>query len=100
MDDGSSVWVGRGKNKHNSVRVSFATYSFMSHELNILCDKLRGYGFHPAIDYSVSKNHGHGFSIRLSQTDSYKFMIMIYPIISKINCMRYKIKVPGDLRLD
>jgi hypothetical protein len=91
MDDGSSVWVGR---KKNYVRISFATYSFDKYEVELLSKLLANFCLHSKVYHSKRKNHGKGFSIVISQSDSNKFMNLVSPTVQNIPCMQYKIKRP------
>ncbi|KKL98946.1 hypothetical protein LCGC14_1819360 [marine sediment metagenome] len=96
MDDGSSVWVGVRK---NYVRISFATYSFSHKEVELLCGKLHHFGLKASIDLSTSSRHGTGLSVRISQSDSLRFMRMVNPTVQLVSCMAYKLKYP-DYRRD
>jgi hypothetical protein len=84
MDDGSSCF------RKNSVVVRFSTYSFSKHEISLLRTKLNDFEFKTYVQQSK-----HGPVISLSQKDTSRFMNLVQPTISMINCMKYKIKYPN-----
>lgn len=87
MDDGSSVRVGYQK---RYVRITFATYSFTRDEVEMLRSGLLKFGFR-----SSMAQHKHGLGIRLSQSDSMRFMNLIAPTMRLVPCLAYKLKYPS-----
>lgn len=90
MDDGSSTWVGPHRNR---VKIAFATYSFTKSEIELLCARLQEFGIRSNAAWQPGKKYGKGYGIRISESDSNKFMMLIEPIVRQIPCMSYKIKM-------
>jgi transposase-like protein len=85
MDDGSSSWTKSGK-----PTCSIATYGFDLKENLLLIEKLKSMG----VDARLHKSQfGFGWKIGVPVSGSQYFLRLVEPTISKIPCMRYKLKL-------
>jgi hypothetical protein len=87
MDDGCTSYMKRNGKIHGIV-LQISTCLDTLEELQILIDYFKEKW---DINFNVKKDHGK-YSLQCATRETRKFMKIVKPYVSKIECMRYKIK--------